>query len=151
MQELLQSSLPWMPVGAGLVALLLLGAIGGRPRLAAAVVLLLAAGAFGVVAYRDQDQMRHLGVVNPFRVPGQSEPQLVVMDRVDAAGWQWPLVLVFACLLPALLFLLVRAAPARAPRPGLTAATIGVFVLALRLCLEKTAAPLGLVWASGLD
>ncbi len=132
------------------IALLLSRSLGSRGRtLWAALLGLIAMGFVVDVLVSDHTALHTLEVPNAFRRAAESQPHVWIVDEVTAPVWQWH-VTVAAFLGLAALFLFVRRGRASAtPQPVVAAVGVSVFYLALRLALEKTAAPVEIVWAVG--
>ncbi|MGE3174437.1 MAG: hypothetical protein AB7O97_17535 [Planctomycetota bacterium] len=151
MEQMWAQAWPFLPVAwLPTLALLVAPQLGGRGRcLLAAGFLLGSLALVADVVFVDHSGMTSLTVVNPFPRPPDGALHAWVVDEVTAPQWQWHLV-------PAGLFVVCAAvlyARRRRP-PGLPAsmwhcAVVFWFHGAMRLGLEATAAPAGLVWAAG--
>jgi len=84
---------------------------------------------------------RTLTVVNPFPRGEDGKPFLYVMDTVTAPGWQWPLVVLGALWVPALLLWARAGRTPRAPQPAVYALILGVWFIGLRVGVQLTAGP----------
>ena len=147
----MQASLAWYPITLGYVFILLLAPLTTRGKRAGmAGILVLGSLALLVLAVQQASEMLQLDVVNAFRRGADGELHLYVTARSTAPGWQWPTIAAIATLIPALLMWIPRRVEARVPSPALYGALLGVWIVAVRLMLEQTAAPAGLVWAVGV-
>ncbi len=151
MEHLFQSSLPWLLVSMSAVVLLLLvPLVGTRARTAIAALLALGAVvAVGFAALAGGTE-RSLEVVNPFPQGTDGQGQVLVFEQVTAPGWLWLVALAGMLALAAAVVMLSRK---RQAPPGLVfhALLVTAWLLVARLLFEKTAAPSGLVWATGVS
>ncbi|HLQ37067.1 MAG TPA: hypothetical protein VK348_04660 [Planctomycetota bacterium] len=151
MKELLQAALPFL-LPALLPALLLLFAPlwGSRARTVSGIVLLVLGAGFVVdVLTSDHSQPRALTVPNVFPRGPLAEPYEWLLATETAPAWQYHIWLAAVLMVPALVLLLRRKRAPHAPSPVLYCIGIFLFYEVARLGLEKTAAPVGLVWAVG--
>ena len=152
MDELQAAAMAVYPLTLAPLLLLLLAPLCGRAmRAGFAVTLLLGAFGFAVLAIVQAGGTAPLEVVTAFR-RGAVDPQpfLYVVERVTAPAWQWPLVCAAALLLPGALLWWRRERRPVPPCPVIYCSVLGIWVLAVRLGLEQTAAPEFLVWAVGV-
>lgn len=151
MEELVRASFPFYPVLL-LVALMLCLAphLGVRGRTTVAVLMLLVTVGFGLdILILDHSEPQTLEVPNVLPRGPESDPHTWIVDKVTAPAWHWHVATMIAFAVPGvLLLLLARRAPAL-PHPLLMPVLVFWFFLAMRLGLEKTAAPVEIVWAIG--
>ncbi|HEX6813359.1 MAG TPA: hypothetical protein VF384_17190 [Planctomycetota bacterium] len=151
MKELLQVAVPYLPVTLLAMTLLLLSPnVGevGRRRIA----LLFGLGAIcliGLSFSKAGAPPSTLDVVNPFPMGPDMKSTPVHIETVTAPGWQWPLACACFCGLVMLIVFGTVRLGFRAPKPASYCAFIATVFAAMRLVLEKNAAPQGLVWATG--
>ncbi|MEO6595769.1 MAG: hypothetical protein ABIP94_13540 [Planctomycetota bacterium] len=151
MAQLLLDSLPFL-APALLPALLLLtfGSLGRRGRTVCAMLLALPAmGLLGDVLLFDHSLTHTLEVPNVFGRGPEGKPYVWILDEVNAPAWQWHVTAAAFLAAAALLIFGRRNRPAATPQPVLAAVAVSIYYLALRLALEKTATPVGIVWAVG--
>lgn len=150
MNELLAPALPWLPAALGPFLLLLaVPLLGTRGRVTIAMVLAGMAVASVVVAVMEGGEQRTLDVVNPFPRGADGELDRIVFETVTAPGYAWGLCAA-AFLMLAMGAVFLRKNKGGKPGLVLPATLAGIWLLLLRLALEKCAAPDGLVWATGL-
>lgn len=151
MEHLLLDSLPFLaPAMLPAVVLLLAQSMGSRGRLVLAAVFgLVAVGFVGNLLVQDHTGLRTLEVPNVFPRGPDSTPHVWIVDSVKAPAWHWHIaVAVFAAAVSVWLIARRNAASTR-PQPVAAGVSVFTFYLALRLALEKTAAPIEIVWAVG--
>lgn len=150
MGQLFTASLPYLPATLGALILLLhaplVGEVGRRR-----IALLFTAGAAACfwVAFQQGSTPVSLDVVNPFPMGEPMESRPVLIERVEAPGWQWGVVCGVFCGLWALVTFAAVRGRSQSPPPVLWPLVVVLSFVALRLVLEKSAAPGGLVWATG--
>jgi hypothetical protein len=151
MEQLLRESAPHIAWVTGYLALLLLAPLGRRgERSIIALFLLLGAAALGWLAYQQGSEPRSLEVFNVFLRGEERHEHRWAIETVTRPSWQWAALLAGAFALPGLVILARAGREPSVPHPALYGAFIGIWVLALRLGLEKLAAPQPVVWAMGL-
>lgn len=150
MNELIAPALPWLPAALGpFLVLLAVPLLGTRGRVTLAMILAGMAVASVVVAVMEGTAERTLDVVNPFPNGEAGEPEVLVFETVTAPGYAWGLCAA-AFLMVAMGAVFLRKNKGGSPGLVLPAVLAGIWLLLLRLALEKCAAPDGLVWATGL-
>jgi hypothetical protein len=149
--ELLRDSWPFfVPALLPAIALLTAGSLPQRGRTIWAVLLALPAlGLVGDVLLFDHSFVHTLEVPNVFGRGPRADPHVWILDEAKAPAWLWH-VAAAAFLAGAALWIFVRRKRPPGPPPPIAAAfAVSLYYLALRLTLEKTAAPIGIVWAVG--
>lgn len=151
MPQLLANSLPLLPLALLPAVLLLLAPLRaqrGRTRIAGVLAALGLTLIFDVLVL-PHSQLHTLAVPNVFPRGPEREPFRWTTETVTAPAWHWH-VFAAAMLLGAAAFVFLRRRRApRVPSPVLHGAAVFVWYLAVRLGLEKTAAPEPIVWALG--
>ena len=151
MPELTRAALPFLPVLL-LVALLLclVPHLGVRGRTAVAVLFLGITFGFGIdILVLDHSEPHTLEVPNAFPRGPEGKLHTWTVDTVTAPSWHWHVTTMIAFGVPGVLLLLLARRSPKLPHPLLMPVLVFWFVLAFRLALEKTAAPLEIVWAIG--
>lgn len=150
--QALRDTLPWLVWTLPPLFLLLLAPLcGTRGRTTIATVLVLGALPMGWLAFTQRAAVARAEVVNRFPAGPDKVSTRFVIEVVERPAWQWPLVGLAALLVPALLLLVQRERRPAPPAPALHCALLGSHALAVRLALEKTAAPPDLHWAIGVS
>jgi hypothetical protein len=150
--DLIVRSLPFLPFAMlPAIALLLAPLLGRRGRTSFAIVLGVIALAFVAdVLLLDHSGVHTLEVPNAFPRAPDARAHVWIVDEVTAPAWQWHLVAAAFFALAGGLCFVRRDRPPAPPPPVLAGAGVFVYYLALRLGLEKTAAPEEIVWAAGV-
>lgn len=91
---------------------------------------------------------RTLEVINPFLRGEEQKPFFFITDVAEAPGWQWPLVVLAALWLPALMIWMRANRKPAAPQPIWYAFLLGVWFIGLRVGVELTAGPAELDFAT---
>lgn len=150
MPELNQAALPFYPLTVGILLLLLFApTFGEKARTTIAMAFLLGAAALGILAGANASTVSQLHVPTVFRRASTDSPHVFTIETVEAPGWRWPAAAALCLVIPSLLLLLRRARLPAVPSIVFYGALLSWWFLVTRLLLEKTAAPVGLVWATG--
>jgi hypothetical protein len=161
MGDLVSESLLSAVFTAVIVVLLCLAPlVAARGRTVIGVLLLLVPlGFIADVLVRDHSTPSKSEVVNPFPVVNppvkegvkEEGPHLFVLETVEAPPSHYHLFLAAIVAIPALLILLRRNRQRAAPNAVWHAMLVSLFVLAVRIGLEKSGAPAPVYWGVGLD
>jgi hypothetical protein len=151
MPDFFLDALPFVPLTLiPAVFVLLFPFVGRRARTTFAVLLVVIAALFLVdIAVLDHTGVHTLDVPNLFPDPETGKPKVWIVAQASEPAWAWHVVVsvwfgVFGA------FLLARRGVSSGPRsPVLLGTVLFLAYLAVRLALEKTAAPVEVVWATG--
>lgn len=149
--DLMDPSWVWLPLVTALTVLLLaVPLVEEKARQTIAIILGATALAALAAGLAQAGEERTLDVINPFPKPPDGEVDFTPLDIVTAPGWAWGLTAALLLTAAALVTFLTRR---WTPKPSAIAHPIAVTIWALvgRLLLELTAAPAGLVWATGVS
>ena len=151
MQELINQALPFVgPALVPLFVIMLAPMLQKRGRtFLAALMSLVAAGFLVDIVVIDHGHMLTLDVPSVFGRGENADLHVWTMETVEAPAWHWHIVASIYYAIAALLALLGRGRPSKAPGPIITAFLLFLLVLLVRMGMEKTAAHVGIVWALG--
>lgn len=151
MPEVMRAAYPYYPVVL-LAALLLCLAphLAVRGRTVIAVLFLLVPLGFGIdLLLLDHGEPNTLAVPNVFPRGPDGSLHTWTVDTVTAPAWHWHVGMMIAFALPGVLLLLRASRAPALPHPVTMPVLMFWYFFAMRLALEKTAAPVGVVWAIG--
>jgi hypothetical protein len=152
MQKLFLDALPFTGITCFFALLLCLAPLWGtKTRTTIGVLfLLIAVGFTADVLITDHTGIHTLEVPNFLKRAGEKEPHRWVTAVVEAPAWRWHVFMTLLMAIPGTLLLLRRRRVPAVPVPVLHFWLVFVFFFVARLGLEKSGAPVEIVWGVGV-
>ena len=148
--ELAAPAWVWLPLTTALTVLLLaVPLVGEKPRKTIALIFAIIGLAALAAGLAQAGEERTLDIVNPFPKPPDGAVDTSPLDVSRAPGWGWGLVAMLVTGSAALVVFLTRRKNPKAPSI-IHPIAVTVWILLARLLFEASAAPAGLVWATGV-